>query len=385
MIQNRTQEIVSDLKTVEGALMTAPAILFSLFAGAYSDRHGRKLLLAAPFLGNIISFLSMFINLFWWSELPAQFLLFSGLAGLSGGYVCFNIGVYSYTADVSSRERRTMRMSLLNGIFSLGFVIGIQVGSRVSSYLIIFLVSTMLGCLGLLYTLIIIKEVPRTVNTKSEQSAFGLSPVKESFRTAFGRREEGRRAQLIILLLAFLSLMLCLNTGDFDYLMTRIKFGWSSEDWGNYLTAQRVTRLISLIIILPVLSSVLGVGDNIIVICGLIITCISYIIMCFTSSDWMMYLAALTQMNSITTVSIRSQLSKIVEATEIGKIFAVVGIGQSLVSLISHSLFGAVYRSTLSIFPSMYLIIVILCIALAALGVITVQLMTLSRSHQVIL
>ena len=29
------------------------------------------------------------------------YLLVSGLAGLSGGYVCFNIGVYAYTADVS--------------------------------------------------------------------------------------------------------------------------------------------------------------------------------------------------------------------------------------------------------------------------------------------
>ena len=120
-VQIRTQEIVSELKTAEGAMMMAPAILFSLFAGPYSDRRGRKLLLAAPFLGNILSYLCMLAHLVWWHQLRsaalhcyecrrlqvhvstvrAEYLLVSGLAGLSGGYVCFNIGVYAYTADVS--------------------------------------------------------------------------------------------------------------------------------------------------------------------------------------------------------------------------------------------------------------------------------------------
>ena len=77
-IQTRTQERVSVLKTAEGALMTAPAIFFSLFAGAYSDRRGRRLLLAVPFLGNILSYLAMAANLYWWEELPAEYLLISG-------------------------------------------------------------------------------------------------------------------------------------------------------------------------------------------------------------------------------------------------------------------------------------------------------------------
>ena len=77
-IQTRTQEKVSVLKTAEGAMMTAPAIFFSLFAGAYSDQRGRRLLLALPFLGNILSYLAMAANLHWWEELPAEYLLISG-------------------------------------------------------------------------------------------------------------------------------------------------------------------------------------------------------------------------------------------------------------------------------------------------------------------
>ena len=45
--------------------------------------------------------------------------------------------------------------------------------------------------------------------------------------------------------------------------------------------------------------------------------------------------------------SSRSQLSKLVDAGESGKIFSVVGIGQSVMALVSHSTFGAVYRLSL--------------------------------------
>ena len=286
-------------------MMTAPAILFSLFAGAYSDLKGRKMLLSVPFIGNIFSYLAMFVNLIWWEELRAEYLLISGLAGLSGGYVCFNIGVYSYTADVSREDKRTMRMSLLNGIFSLGFVIGIQTGSAIRDYWTVFMLSTIFGVTGLLYTLVIIQEKARTKEHSKYVKVLGCSPIRDSFRTAFGERSGGRTMLILVFLASFMSLCLCLNTGDYDYLMTRLKFGWTAKDWGNYLTAQRVTRVVSLLLLLPFLSSILRVSDTVIIISGLVITALSYTVMCLTQKASLMYLAALLQMNSVTTVSIR--------------------------------------------------------------------------------
>ena len=77
-MQNRTQEIVSELKTYEGIMMSVPAVFFSLFAGSYSDKVGRLPLLAVPFLGNILSYICILVNLYWWEELSAEFLLTSG-------------------------------------------------------------------------------------------------------------------------------------------------------------------------------------------------------------------------------------------------------------------------------------------------------------------
>ena len=110
---------------------------------------------------------------------------------------------------------------------------------------------------------------------------------------------------LLVFLASFMSLMMCLNTGDYDYLMTRLKFGWTAKDWGNYLTVQRVTRVVSLLLLLPFLSSILRISDTVIIISGLVITALSYTVMCLAQTASLMYLAALLQMNSVTTVSIR--------------------------------------------------------------------------------
>ena len=42
-----------------------------------------------------------------------------GVEGCFGGYMCMNLGLYSYTADSSSDENRTWRMSFLTGIIDL--------------------------------------------------------------------------------------------------------------------------------------------------------------------------------------------------------------------------------------------------------------------------
>jgi hypothetical protein len=54
----------------------------------------------------------------------------------------------------------------------------------------------------------------------------------------------------------------------------------------------------------------------------------------------------------------RSQCTKEVEPNEIGRIFAVVALGQALVPLISNPLFGGIYKATLSTYPGTYLLVI---------------------------
>ena len=250
---------------------------------------------------------------------------------------------------------------------------GIQVGSAIAGYWAVFILSLVFGCLGLLYTIFFLVESNTKVKSEESTTIFDKNHVKDCWNTTFRQRKEGRRFAILVLLLSFLALVLCMNTADFDFLMTRLKFGWESSDFSNYLTVQRFSRLVSLFILLPLLTRFCKISDTLIILAGMLVTTMAYLLLCLTPISSMVFISALIQMNSITMVSLRAQLSKQVDSTEYGKIFAVVGISQSLVSLVSHAMFGGIYRLTLSYFPTTYLIIVIICLAAAFFSILLLE------------
>ena len=83
-----------------------------------------------------------------------------------------------------------------------------------------------------------------------------------------------------------------------------------------------------------------------------------YLLIAVGEVSWIMYVSAALQFNSIVTVIIRSQCSKFVEPSEVGRIFSVVAFGQALVPLISNPIYGLLYRATIDSFPGAYLLVV---------------------------
>jgi len=359
IIEEETQRRVSELKVYEGLIMNVPSILFSLVAGNLADSRGRKLVIALPFIGNILSYAWLLIVVIFWETFPATYLLIAGVSGLTGGYMCLNIGLYSYIADTSSPTNRTLRMSILTGVFSLGYVIGVQIGGRVTNYVVIFVVALALSVLGLLYALFVLKESL----VVSARRAGLIANLTAGFTAVLRRREGRTRLFILIFFFQFQAFMLCVNTGEYDYLMTRLKFSWQRTDFSNYLTAQRVARLVGLWVVLPLVSRFLKVADGIVVSVGCLVTTISYLILTVSTpswgGDWPVYLSAVLQFNSVTTVAIRSSMSKLVEVDEVGRMFSLVGIGQAVIALVAHSLFGVIYRWSLDWYPTIYLLPVV--------------------------
>ena len=74
---------------------------------------------------------------------------------------------------------------------------------------------------------------------------------------------------------------------------------------------------------------------------------------------WIMFLSAATQWNLMVNVSINSQLTKIFDKSEFGKILSIITVAQCLIPLISSPLFGLVYKATLETFEGMYLLTVV--------------------------
>ena len=263
-VEQNVQDRVTELELWDGIIVSIPAAFFCLFVGNWSDYHGRKPLLIIPFLGNIFCFLAYILNYYFFYELNTDYLLLSSIYGITGAYQCLNMGLYGYVADVTDLKDRTMRLSVLNGVYSLAYVLGTKLGSvlysEIGNYYIIFGLSIVFAILGILYTIFFVREsIKKTKEEKESHTFFDFDNVKRSFETAFKARPHNGRLHVILLIINFAVFMFCLNTSHYDYLLTSLKYDWTITEYSNYLTIQRICRLLGLFLLLPLLSRILKV------------------------------------------------------------------------------------------------------------------------------
>ena len=177
-----------------------------------------------------MSFIIYIINYHWFDEISSRQLLWGSVAGLTGGYICLNIGLYGYVSDVTDSENRTTRLSILNGVFSAGYVIGITLGGKLfkyyQNYYLNFGLSILCGVLGILYAVFIVNEsiqkeeiIRESTTQRQSHRFFDFRNVIKSLNTAFKSRPGYARAHIIVLIINFAIFMFCLNTVHYDYLL----------------------------------------------------------------------------------------------------------------------------------------------------------------------
>lgn len=97
-----------------------------LFWGSWSDRHGRrKPCMLIPIFGELITTIGLLLCTYY-DQAPMEVAgateaLFPGL---TGGWFTMLMGVFSYVADVTTKEERTLRIGIVNLCISLGVPIG---------------------------------------------------------------------------------------------------------------------------------------------------------------------------------------------------------------------------------------------------------------------
>ena len=140
----------------------------------------------------------------------------------------------------------------------------------------------------------------------------------------------------------------------------RRKLNWDIIDYATFSTiVPGVVGLAANFIAVPLLSEKLKLRDSTIIIMDITGCFIQTIILSMATATWMVYLAgfiAFLDKTSYTTIN--SMLSKNVGPDEVGKIFSFVGALGEFLPVISSSLFGTIYRSTVDTLPQSYLIVI---------------------------
>lgn len=139
-----------------------------IFVGAYSDRVGqRKFCMLLPIVGEFLTSIGLIVNTYFFHQLPVEVAAVTEaiFPALTGGWFTMFMGVFSYIADVTTEEQRTLRIGIVNLFYSLG----VPLGAALSGILVrkiglygVFSLSASIYVLSFFYGYYRIQEVKRT-------------------------------------------------------------------------------------------------------------------------------------------------------------------------------------------------------------------------------
>lgn len=377
LMHRQTQNYTLELHTVHGlvagmqgwkkALQALIPCFLMIFAGSWSDRHGkRKPLILIPICGELLSSIGLVLNVYF-DNLPMEI---AGLTealtkGITGGGSVLIMGSFSYIADITSEDERTMRIAIANACFTIGMLIG-KAGSgillRSTGFYGVFLISSIIRVTALVYGIIFVRESPLKVNREVIKKNnffadfFHLQCVVDTFKVSFKR---GRRLQVAVLLLITIVI-----TGPMYgeltviYLFTRLKFLWNAVNFSIFATYQAATSMIGTLFAIGILSHYFKIHDCIVGIVGSISEIGASIIYTFAMTVRDFYFAPLADIfSSASAIAMRSITSKVVTNEERGQLNSLFGVVETLVPSIYAPVYAKIYQTTISTLPGAFFLV----------------------------
>lgn len=217
--EKAVQQLVAGMQTWKTALQSGLPTILILFLGAWSDRTGlRKPCMLLPIVGEFLTSISLIACTYWFYELPMEF---AGLSealwpAVTGGWFTMFMAVFSYIADITSLESRTLRIGFVNVFLSLGVPVGMALSGILYmqiGFYGVFAISTVCYVLSFIYGLVVIKEAPRPalVQDKKDHEKksvcasalhfFSLKHISETFKVAFKKGENNRQKRVAVLMI----------------------------------------------------------------------------------------------------------------------------------------------------------------------------------------
>ena len=129
-LHNRTdieilvQKRVNMFEMYGDIMSQVPTVIYAVLAGSLSDRFGRKPLMIAAILGQILEGGALLVNKVWFSELRLEFLWLTNIYDMLGGGAVWYLAVYGFAADITSVEDRASRMARFDGFEQIAFIVG---------------------------------------------------------------------------------------------------------------------------------------------------------------------------------------------------------------------------------------------------------------------
>ena len=283
------------LSTLSGLLMS---VVSTMFIGPLTDRFGRKFAIVSSNFGAMISSVLTIIVVY--EELDLYYIVATNVvSSFFGGFGVLLMGTFSYIADISSHQIRSLRIGILDVMVYISsalttLLVGLWLSEVDCSFGSLTWAPLICYLINLLYTLLLLPE--------------SLSKAQREARRAEARKIGGNKLKVLwkgILLyfrpkLVTLKLWICLGvlliaivniTGAVTintYFYIRKPLGWNPEQIGLYGGYSGVTHSLALLLLMP-LAFVIGIPDVVLAIIGVLSSCLAYLFIAGVRETWQMY------------------------------------------------------------------------------------------------
>lgn len=355
--------------------------------GSWSDHAGRRPVLIIPNLGLALQAVVYLVVMY--LKLPVVYFLVGRLlSGLSGDFNAILAGCFSYVADVSDRESRTFRVAVLEACLGLSGMLASIIGGqwrRAQGYINPFWLVLVTNLASALYAYLFVCEsvLPdpstRLLTCRHHKAVWHLFSTGGSSSEAGGRLH---RCKLWLYMLCFF-LVVTIHFGSRElYVLYELS---SPLCWGpaliGYGSAAQHLAYLSSLLGLKIMQRCLE--DSWVALVGLASNIIGLVVFSVANTTQLMFTGyGLCFLFMAATPVIRSKLSKLVDPSEQGALFATVACVESLCFLVGSGVFNALYPATLYFmkgFPFL-LAAIILLIPAGIIG--TLQCLDRRRDHR---
>jgi len=179
--------------------------------------------------------------------------------------------------------------------------------------------------------------------------------LKASFQVLTKCRAQHKRLNLLVITFGILFFFLLIFGGYND--ITPLYSKHSPRNFtpsliGYFLAEVLFVKGVGVVLVIPLMTKVLKWSDLSISITGAVVTIGFYIFLGLASTKWMMFIGGLLAIGSgMPPPCLRSMLSKQVESSELGTMFALVASLEVLETLIASVIFNNIYSATVDWLP----------------------------------
>ena len=253
------------------------SIFSTMIMGPLSDKYGRRLVLILVSVGALIQGLNSLVVVKYNLSL---FLLIPGVAisGIFGDFAAMIMASFSYISDVSSKERRTVRLGLVECTVFLAALLSGGLGGIWFKKVNCNLISPLLAIVGcnlviIIYTLVLLPaSIKLTANerkTRDQKGYKGFQLLARGCKIFLCMVKEYPVWKLWTALIAIVILLINL-IGSFSIMVLFLKaLNWGPEMIGENIAISKASHLVVLVVVLPVLV-VLKLPDSLISLIGVI-------------------------------------------------------------------------------------------------------------------